>query len=129
MRINPSWITDVLPKELNPFERGKIIGKVEEGLLRRQILEALNVPKSTVDDTIRNHLSTPTKGQSSPRSGRPKLIDVRTERRILRFVRTAPDAQYFEIQSRLGLSLSARTIYRILRDNGITNWRKKRGLH
>ena len=113
-------------KELSPFERGKIVGKAEDGLTQRQISKVLNVPKSTVNDTIQKYLSTPTNGQSSPRSGLPKSIDVRTERRIIRFVRTASDAKYSEIKRRLGLTISKATIYRILKRHGITNWRKRK---
>ena len=86
--------------ELNPIEWGKIVDKVEDGLSQRQISEVLGVSKYTINDALQIYLSTPTKGQSSLRSVRPMSIDVRTERRIIRFVRTAPDAEYSEIKNR-----------------------------
>ena len=43
-------------KELNEFERGKIIGLSEEGYSRRKISKILEIPKSTVQDTIKKFL-------------------------------------------------------------------------
>jgi transposase len=112
-------------RELTPWERAKIVSKREEGLSFKKISRRTGTPKTTCIDTVHKHNNS-TQGISAPRSGRPKILDPRLERRIVRFIHTAPDASYREIQTRIGLTCSKATIYRILKDHGLTNWRKRK---
>ena len=111
--------------ELTPSKRNKLVGASLFGATPTQISRATKIPLSTVKDTLRldpvRH-----KGHSQKRSGRPKEWDRAFERSLLRFVRRCPKATYKKIKDELHHTLSDRTIYQILKDRGILNWRAKK---
>ena len=113
-------------RELSPWERAKIIEKRNAGLTYPKISEALGIAVTTCKKTVKKHATSDTKGLSAPRSGRPTKCDDLLKRRIIRFCRTAPDATYAEVIDRLQLTVSKTTIKRVLQEQGISNWQKKK---
>jgi len=112
-------------KELTPYQRGQIVGYSLLSCSPTEISASLNIPESTVRDTLKK---APERhdGESSSRIGRPKLYSERDERQILRTVRLNPHLTYRQLQNQLPIKLSHDTIYRILKQNNITNWRAKK---
>jgi transposase len=68
--------------ELTEAERGKILGLRIGGSSLAKIAKTLNIPKSTVYDTIKRYENTENL-KSAPRSGRPKSLKVE-DQKILR---------------------------------------------
>jgi transposase len=91
-----------MPKtaELSESTRKSIIQLHRDGLGYRKISSVLNIPISTVCDTVRRwkafHLST-----SLPRSGRPTKISDRTARSLIRKVQNNPRLTRSELQKDL----------------------------
>jgi hypothetical protein len=112
-------------KELSPRTRGYIQGLTDSGATPTQISRELRIPKSTIQDTIIKAPSRP-HGKSKPRSGRPIIYTDREARRIIRYVRENPRINYLQLRESLGTRISKKTIYRVLKSYGITNWRAKR---
>jgi len=113
-------------KELTPWDRATIVSQRKAGLTYPEISKELGIALTTVKKTVKKHSAGDSTGHSKPRSGRPKKHDDRVHRRIIRFCRTAPDATYAEVIERLQLDVSKDTVRRILKEQGITNWRKKK---
>ena len=63
---------------------------------------------------------------STKRTGRPKSLSIRDERHILRIVRRTPKITYKNLIEKAGLDCSHDTIYRLLKEEGITNWLAKK---
>lgn len=112
-------------KELTPYKRAQVITNSLCGLTPVQISRDLNIPDSTVRDTILNHVHQPS-GVSKPRTGRPKCYTIRDERVLLRYARQLPFSTYDELLTETGLKISRTTVKTILRTNGISNWRAKK---
>ena len=112
-------------KDLTPYQRGLIIGKFECGLTPTEVAADLDIPVSTIRDTIKFHPER-TDGQSKARFGRPRISTQVDVRNVLRLVRRLPKITYDGIRRELQLTFSNDTLKRILQRNGITNWRAKR---
>ena len=61
-------------KELSEFERGEVIGLLEESCSERKISKLLDIPKSTVYDTIKKFSETGTT-ENFFRPGRPQILN------------------------------------------------------
>jgi transposase len=61
-------------------------------------------------------------GQSKPRSGHPKKFSLRDERHVIRVVRLDPKIIYRNLLAKTGVNVSVKTVYRLLKEEGITNW-------
>lgn len=109
-------------KELSLFDRGQIIGQARVGCEPAYIAEGLDVKTDTVRKTIQRHPYRPPNGASKPRSGRPKVLDKRTMRRIRKYAAQNHTCKYREIKHDLGLSCSATTISRFMISIGLTHW-------
>ncbi|RFU26796.1 hypothetical protein B7463_g9544, partial [Scytalidium lignicola] len=74
---------NIIPyKDLSPYMRGKIMGKVEEGKSPAQIAKDLNIPDSTIRDTIfKDKLRND--GKSILRPGRPDKYSERFKRNLI----------------------------------------------
>ena len=57
-------------RELNEFERGKIIGLRIAGRTHKAIARLLKIPKSTVTDTITRHANS-NNGSNAKKTGKP----------------------------------------------------------
>ena len=112
-------------KELNASERGIIIGRKIEGATMTKIRQSFNVPESTIRNIVNNASHQPNR-ESTPRSGRPKATKSRDERTPLRLVRIDPKLTYRDLIKKSGVQYSQLTVYRILRESGITNWLMKK---
>jgi len=91
--------------ELTPFKRGVVIGYAGAGVRASQIAIALNLPKSTVRDTLRNAPQRP-QGFSIARIGRPLEHLERDERTLLRIVYINPRITYNKLAFKAGLPIS-----------------------
>jgi transposase len=111
--------------ELSTSLRQRVAGAHDCKVAKSSIARLFEIPRSTVRNTIKLD---PLRidQESLPRSGRPRLVTDRDERYILRFVRQKPKATYPQIQRDVPTTYSRSTIYRILKDAGITNWLCKR---
>jgi len=65
-------------------------------------------------------------GVSRPRSGRPKCYTIRDQQYIIRAARVKPDITYRELIEVTGVNFSKATVYRILKEYGLTNWLAKK---
>ncbi|OAL18659.1 hypothetical protein AYO22_10478 [Fonsecaea multimorphosa] len=79
------------------------------------------IPKSTVSDILQNPQPDP-----NSRTGRPKKITKRAERRILRAIKVNPKISYAELRRRLDLDVSDQTIRRLLHNHHIKKWMAKK---
>ncbi|KAF1989320.1 hypothetical protein K402DRAFT_326744, partial [Aulographum hederae CBS 113979] len=110
--------------ELHPYIRGKIVAKAEDGLSRGEIATELQIPKTTIQYTMRQEEQR-INGESLSRSGRPIESTEVTQRHVIRLARLNPKMTYKELHEQSGATHSYRSTYRILKAVGITNWRAK----
>ncbi|RFU28819.1 hypothetical protein B7463_g7528, partial [Scytalidium lignicola] len=105
---------NIIPyKDLSPYMRGKIMGKVEEGKSPAQIAKDLNIPDSTIRDTIfKDKLRND--GKSILRPGRPDKYSERFKRNLISFVRKEPKASMAKIRKHMSVKISNKAITRIL---------------
>lgn len=108
--------------ELTEAERGKILGLRIGGSSLAKIAKTLNIPKSTVYDTIKRYENTENL-KSAPRSGRPKSLKVE-DQKILRDIASKENrGSLEEIQKRFvevsGVEVSKNTIRTNLHELGI----------
>jgi DNA-binding CsgD family transcriptional regulator len=113
--------------ELKPYERGRIIGKAEEGATSAKIARDLKCSESAVKYTIRQEVLC-NKGTSLVRASRTKSYNDREERNIVRHIRLNPKHTYKQVKDFLHLEYSKTTIKRILKKYGISNWRARKRL-
>jgi transposase len=110
--------------ELAQTTRVAILQAIENGVTPVQVQRTFGISRSTYYYTLKRW----NEGKavaSKARSGRPRKLDARDIRAILRIVRRSPRVEYAElILEARGLAnlVSRSTIYRILKKAGITNW-------
>ena len=105
--------------ELTDIEKGKIAAYVDSGLSLREIARRLNRSAKVVQNFVRlgeNY-------GSNKRSGRPKVLTPRQERRCFALA-TNDNFSTREIQSELG-SVSNMTVWRSLKNNKNVKFMKK----
>ena len=110
--------------ELSPFQRGYLVGQAAQGRSYYEIAKAENLGKNTVRQAVLN-ASLQHHGVSRPRSGRPSIVTDRDRRHIIRIARVSPRLTYTELKQETGHNFSQSTVYRILREYGLTNWLAK----
>ena len=108
-------------RELTPYIRGHIKSLDAEGYTPQAINKKIDVPPKTIS-LILARLPQQQNGITRKRTGRPPTLSVRDRRLILHIVRKNPKILYQDLKSEAGVSYSHRTLYRILKDEGITNW-------
>jgi transposase len=116
--------------ELSKAQRERVIGAYLSGIKQNVISAQLNIPTSTIYDTIKRYKET---GFATPkkRSGRPKELsqrDTRTLQRIVRTNRFSPLSDIRnELNSNLNTTLHNSTVRRYLHDVGLGSYttRKK----
>lgn len=104
-------------KELQPFQRGIIIGRFLAGQKKSTIRHEMNLPYTTIQTTIARYQSSTT-GSSSPRNGRPGILSDADKRYILLQIKRDPSIKTEDICELLGMSISARTVARMLKESG-----------
>ena len=111
--------------ELSPQHRAQIYGAARYGVSVAEIANQENLPASTVKSVIKR-VSLNGSTLSKPRNGRPKKYTDRSQRAIMRIIKSNPKITYAALLERLGSQFSKATIYRILKAHGVTNWRAKK---
>ena len=114
-----------LKKELTPWQRSEIQTYRHIGLTNEHIGRLTNCTPSTVATTL-NLNTLRNNGETRPRSGRPSLLSRRDRRLILRIIRRNPKLTYAALKIESGLTVSKKTLYRMLKDEGISNWLAKK---
>lgn len=109
----------------SPYIRGQIIALSKLGHKQAQIARDLQIPRSTVHDTIRLDPQRDN-GESLPRSGRPKTLSPADERYILILIKRDPFITYREIRDRTRFNVSDRTLARIIQQSGYGHWRAQK---
>jgi transposase len=120
--IQPNWRCGA---ELSPYARGIIKGMRQKGAKFQEIGDALQIPKSTVQYTVKKQ-PLRQEGKSLARPGQPPKLSSRDERSILRAIRTDPFISYKDIREKTGVSVSDTTIRKCLKKSGYGHWRAKK---
>lgn len=89
-------------RDLKPAARGVIIAKRDEGKSYGEICEDLQIPRSTVRDTIKKSAIRPDQ-QSLPGRGRKRSWTERDARHIYQYLRANPLTTYARIREDLGV--------------------------
>lgn len=103
-------------KELEPFQRGLIIGRFLAGQKTIEIHRETGLPYSTIQTTINRYQSSTT-GTSSPRNGRPGVLSDADKRFIHMQIKRNPDIKTAELCKLLPNPVSSRTITRMLKES------------
>ncbi len=108
-------------QELSPWLRGSIQTWAAIGLGTAEIARKTFLTPETVKSTL---LRNPQchKGTTLSRSGRPQILSRRDRRRLLRLIYKCPKLTYDQIISETGLDVCRKTVYRMLREEGIKKW-------
>jgi hypothetical protein len=111
--------------ELTPYQRGKIEGACSAGSSFPDAASLVKCDPRTARSTL---LLAPERldGHIKPRTGRPKLYDVRFERRVLRLARWNAKMTYEDMKMQLDTYLSRDTLRRILQEHGLFSWLAKK---
>ena len=112
-------------KELEPFQRGIIVGRFLAGQKKADIQREMNLPYTTIQTTIQTYQPSTT-GTSSPRIGRPEILSGADKRYILLQIKRDPFIKTEDICKLLGMPLSTRTIARMLKESGYGHWRAQK---
>jgi transposase len=102
-----------------------IIGASFSGIPVRTLAKALSIGESTIRATIKKAPLRDNQA-SLPRTGQPLCTSKADERKLLRIVRLHPKWTWKKVMGEARLKYSLSTYKRILKDNGISNWRSKR---
>jgi IS30 family transposase len=114
-----------LKKELTPWQRSEIQTYHKVGLTNEHIGRLTFCTPGTVATTL--HLNTlRIDGKTRPRPGRPIILSTWDRRLILRIIRRNPKLTYAQLKVEAGVEVSQSTLYRMLKDEGITNWLAKK---
>ncbi|CAJ0828617.1 12928_t:CDS:2 [Entrophospora sp. SA101] len=114
-------------KELSVAQREQIIGAYISGVRQKVISAQLDIPTSTINDTIKLYKET---GYATPEKypGRPKLLtqrDTRTLQRIVHDNRFSPLGDITnKFNFHLNTNLHYNTVRKYLRDEGLEEWGK-----
>ena len=112
-------------QELSIWQRAQISAYKAVGLSNEQIGGRVFCKPTTVQTTLRlNALRE--EGKTRPRSGRPPALSRVDRRNILRIVRRNPKITYAILKLEAGVTVHRNTIYRLLKEEGITNWLAKK---
>ena len=110
--------------KISPYERGKVEAWYAEGISMRETGRRLHRPHTTIQSSL--EVEGRDEGQSLPRVGGPKKLTDREERAVLRIAWKEPKIAYKDLLQQAGLTAKQRhTVYRVLKEHGITNWRSK----
>ena len=112
-------------KEYSPHTCGKVASYHESGNSYKWISERMGIPTSSIGGIVRRYRQQH-KGQSLQRSGRPKALNERDERYILRLANQNPFISTFEVRKDTGFSASVTTIYCVILKTGLRHWKALR---
>jgi len=126
--LGPISSNRVHKQEYTPYQRGLIHGAISGGLTPSKVQRLHEISESSIRG-ICNVVVWQHHDESIRRSGRPKKLSLRDERHIIRVVRLDPKITYKNLLARTRVDIFAKTVYRLLKEEGIINWLcKKRPL-
>lgn len=111
-------------RQYNPSQRALLIGALSVGATPYRIQKQYRVPESSVRYINSRFILHP--NGAAPRTGRPPKLSERDRRKVVRIARRNPTITYRQLAKDAGVSLSHDTLYRLLKEEGITNWVCKR---
>jgi hypothetical protein len=100
-------------KELTPYARGCIETAGQLGLKPHAIQDLFKSSRGAIRTTL-TQATHRIKGQSLPRSGRPKVYSERDYRHLLQHIRKRPKDTYQQVRTAIGINFSSATIKRHL---------------
>lgn len=109
-------------KQHSPHKRTRIVALHEAGLTHREIAAREGVAPGTVSGICKRYRDQDS-AQSLPRSGRPRVLNERDVRHILRLIKEDPSISYEQLRRKAGLECSPETIKRELLRQGIRHVR------
>ena len=124
--LAPLDLNRIRNQELSPWLRGSIQTWAAVGLGNAEIARKTFLTPATVQSTLQRN-SQRHEGTTLSRSGRPQILIRRDRRRLLRLVRKCPKLTYNQIISETSLDVCKKTVYRILREEGIKKWLPNKG--
>ena len=119
---------------LTPDQRQRIIAKRQCGCTIPELAEEFDRSESTIKYTISTYANATTT-QEKPRSGRPPILSTRTKKLLYRKARAEPKIEYSELAKAAQVYApdgttskppSKSTLYRVLKQRGLTNRRCKK---
>jgi len=111
---------------LTEFEKGKIVALRKKEISFSEIEELLHHPKSTVQ-TFHNRFQKRGDANTLPKPGRPKIITIRTCRRLLRESKKACHKTLSELRNDVAPHASLDTVKKGLASVIIKKWRARKG--
>jgi transposase len=112
-------------EELSVWDRAQISAYKSVGLSNKEIAGKLQCALKTVSSTLRlNALRD--EGQTRPRSGRPPALSNLDRRNLLRIIRSNPKITYAILKVEAGVTVHRNTVYKLLKEEGISNWLAKK---
>jgi len=107
--------------DLTPKQRGIIIRAASAGKKKAWISNRYKIPFSTIKSTLKQAALQPD-GYSKPYTGRPPKFTERDQRHLIRVARVEPTIEYGDLIQRCDLKCLKSTVYRALKEYGLTNW-------
>ena len=108
--------------ELSDYEKGQINVLNRVGLSAMQISKQINRPHQTIMNFLKQEKEGGTY-ENLPWSGRPKALDSRDKRHIVRAVKSNHHLPLGEIHNNIVPQISIRTLQRTLTELKIQKWR------
>ncbi|KAL2752517.1 hypothetical protein ACRALDRAFT_2112316 [Sodiomyces alcalophilus JCM 7366] len=106
----------------SPHKRTRIVALHEAGLTYREIARREGVAPGTVGGICKRYRDQES-AKSLPRSGRPRILNERDIRHILRLLNEDPSISYEQLRRKANLECSSETIKRELVRQGIRHIR------
>lgn len=123
--LQPETSDKTTRKELEPFQRGIIIGRYLAGQKQADIQRAMGLPYSTIRVTIKKY-KTSTTGTSAPRSGRPQALSDSDKQYIHLLIKRDPFIKVEDICKSLDKPVSQNTVSRELKRSGYAHWKAQK---
>lgn len=111
--------------ELSSEARATIIASIDAKISPTKVAEQIGCSRRTVYNTI-SRWRDQHNNESRPRVGRPKVLNRREKRTLLRLLRTRPRASYEDICAYAGVKIHRSTLYRLAKANHIIRSRAKK---
>lgn len=112
-------------QKLSSYQRGLVVRAASVEASVAKVNETTNLPWSIVK-TILFKASSCHNGVIKSRSDRPKTLSNCDERHIVRIARLKPKIIYRELLEKSKVECHRKTIYRLLKEYGLTNWLAKK---
>ena len=119
--LTPLDLNRIRNQEISPWLRGSIQTWAATGLGAAEIARKTFLTPTTVKSTLLRN-SQRHEGTTLSRSGRPSKLSCHDRRTLLKYVCKNPKLTYKQVLADLGLPVCSKTVYRILKEEGIKKW-------